>query len=184
MNTYYLNQNNLTLPANNGGAIVLSLTANSGRIAYRNKINTIIGILHPGIELGVDQYGYRWYVHHHYKNTVPTIEREDKFSLGETIYYDNRNVNYSQYQILERALAAWWNASEYHWLWQNCQHFVNTIAHGKSKSEAIDQIADGAMIGGAITGLIGLLTGNKALMQIGLGVAAGGAVGKGLSRLK
>ena len=114
----------------------------------------------------------------------PTIEREDAFSLGEPIFYDSRKVNYSQYEIVERALGAWWYGNEYHWLWRNCQHFVNAVAKNEKHSDAIDEIADGAMIGGAVAGLLGLLTGNKALIQIGLGVAAAGAVGKGASRMK
>lgn len=179
---YHLSKNNLTLPAKNGGAIVLSLTQNSGRIVYRNKINTLIGVLHPGIELGVDQYGNRWIVHHHYKNTYPTIEHEGSFGQGENIFYDGRTVNYNQFQILERALIAWWNGNEYHWLWKNCQHFVNVIAKGESKSEAVDRVADSAMLLGGITALIGLISGNKTVTNIGLGVAAGGAIGKGLSR--
>ncbi len=184
MENYYLDRSSVSLPVQNGGSIVLSLTANSGRIVYRDKINTLIGIKHPGIELGVDQYGYKWYIHHHYKNIHPTIEREDTFSLGEPIFYDGRAVNYSRSQITERALAAWWAGKEYHWLWQNCQHFINKVTKDDAHSEAVDQVSDAAMILGGIAGLVGLLSGNKTLTRIGLGVAAGGAVGKGLSRLK
>lgn len=184
MNTYLLNGNNLTLPTTNGGTILLTLTQNSGRIAYRDKINTIIGIKHPGIELGTDQWGYRWFVHHHYKNVRPTIDREDKFSLGEPIFYGDRPVNYSQSDILSRALNAWWFGKEYHWLWQNCQHFVNSVAKNEKNSDTIEEVSDAAMVLGGITSLIGLFSGNKALTHIGLSVGAGGAVGKSLSRLK
>jgi hypothetical protein len=184
MGNYYLDGNTATLPAKNGGSIVLSLTPNSGRIVYRDKINTIIGIKHPGIELGIDQWGNKWYIHHHYKNTHPTIEREDAFSLGEPIFYDDRAVNYNQYQILERALAFWWAGQEYHWLWQNCQHFINKITKDYSHSDAVDQVSNAAMIFGSISGLIGLATKNKELTKMGFGIAAGGAVGKGLSRMK
>lgn len=184
MNNYIINHQSITLPANNGSTIILSLTQNSGKIVYRDKINTLIGIKHPGIELGVDQWGHKWYIHHHYKNIKPSIEREDAFSLGEPIFYDDRTVNYSQYQILERALNAWWFGNEYHWLWQNCQHFVNSITKNSKHSDTIDEVSDSAMILGGITGLVGLFTGNKTLSKIGMGIAAGGVVGKGLSRLK
>lgn len=184
MKNYILNNQNIFLPAKNGETIILTLTQNSGRIAYRDKINTVIGIKHPGIELGADQFGYRWFVHHHYKNVKPTIEREDAFSLGEPIFYDDRKVNYSQYQILERALGAWWFGNEYHWLWQNCQHFVNVVAKNEKHSDTVDKVSENAMIFGGVAGLIGLLTGNKTLVNIGFGVAAGGAVGKGFSKLK
>lgn len=184
MKNYNLTQQNITLPAKNGGTIALALTHNSGRIVYRDKINTIIGIKHPGIELGVDQFGYRWFVHHHYKNVRPSIEREDAFSLGEPIFYDNRKVSYNQYEIIERALGAWWFGNEYHWLWRNCQHFVNVVTKNEKHSDSVDEVADAAMIFGGIAGLIGLLSGNKAIMNVGLGVATAGAVGKGVSRLK
>jgi len=184
MNNYSINNRNITLPSTNGSPIVLSLTQNSGRIVYRDKINTLIGIKHPGIELGVDQFGNRWFVHHHYKNVRPTVEREDQFSLGEPIFYDNRPVNYSQIQIVERALNAWWFGNEYHWLWKNCQHFVNSVTKNESYSEAIDTVSDRAMLLGSITSLIGLVSGNKNLMNLGMGIAASGAIGKGMSRFR
>jgi hypothetical protein len=184
MINYSINSKNIFLPLDNGETIVLSITQNSGRIVYRDKINTLIGIKHPGIELGTDSQGYRWFVHHHYKNIKPSIEREDSFSLGELIFYDSRKVNYNQYKILERSLLAWWFGNEYHWLWQNCQHFVNEVSKGVSHSETIERVSDNSMIGGGIATLIGILAGNKTLTNIGLAVAVGGAVGKGFSKLK
>lgn len=184
MGNYYLDRNRVSLPAKNVGSIVLSITPDSGRIVYRDKINTVIGIKHPGIELGTDQFGYKWYIHHHYKNTHPSIEREDAFSLGQPIFYDNRSVYYGKHEILERALAHWWAGKEYHWLWQNCQHFINKVVKNDGHSEAVDQVSDAAMLFGGIAGLIGMFSGNKALMNVGFTVAAGGAIGKGLSRQK
>lgn len=184
MTNYSLNRENIFLPTRGGRTIILTLTKNSGRIAYRDKINTIIGIKHPGIELGIDQYGYRWFVHHHYKNRKPAIEREDEFSLGVPIFYDDRPVSYNQYEILERAIAAWWEGKEYQWLWQNCQHFVNEIARKTKVSDTVERVSDNVIAGGGVTALIGFLTGNKGLVRIGLGVAGAGVVGKGLSRMK
>lgn len=184
MTNYSLNRENIFLPTQDGRTIILTLTQNSGRIAYRDKIDTIIGIKHPGIELGADQFGYRWFAHHHYKNRKPAIEREDVFSLGVPIFYDERPVSYNQYEILERALAAWWAGKEYQWLWQNCQHFANEIARETKVSDTVERVSDNVIAGGGVTALIGLLTGNKNLVRIGLGVAGAGAVGKGLSRIK
>jgi hypothetical protein len=183
MAIYSLNRQNISLPATDGGTIVLRLTQNSGKIAYRDKINTIIGIKHPGIELGVDQFGKRWFVHHHYKNVKPTIEREDKFSLGMPIFYDDKAVVYDQYTIVERALAAWWSGKEYQWLWQNCQHFVNEVAREEKASDTVERVSDNVMALGGIAAVIGLLSGDKRLVQIGLGVAATGAIGKGISKI-
>lgn len=184
MKNYYINRNTIGLPAKNGGTIVLTLTSNSGRIVYRDKINTLIGVKHPGIELGIDQHGKRWVLHHHYENNYPAIEREDLFAKGEPVFYDLREVNYNKFEIVQRSLDAWNNGTEYHWLWNNCQHLVNNVTRNKNSSEAIDQISNGAMITGGVMALIGLASKNKTLINIGLGVKTLGSVGKGLSRMK
>ncbi|HXA02365.1 MAG TPA: hypothetical protein VNW99_10280 [Cytophagaceae bacterium] len=178
---YYLDRQNIHLTANDGTLIILNITSNSGRIAYRDKINTLIGIKHPAIELGTDPFGYRWFIHHHYKNINPIIEREDLFSLGEKIFYDDRTVSYDQFEIVERALIAWSNNKEYNWLWQNCQHFINEIASDKHTSESVNQISDAVLFISALTGLAGLFTGNKALIATAAGLGLAGGTAKYLS---
>lgn len=182
MATYSLNKQNIFLPATNGETIVLSFTVNSGRIAYRDKINTIIGIKHPGIELGVDQFGYRWFVHHHYKNVKPSIEREDAFSMGVLIIYDNRPVLYNKYEIVERALNAWWFGNEYNWLWQNCQHFVSRVTNNKHESETLDRVADNLIGGGLLAGAAAAAGGKKELAQAALITAGIGGLIKLFSK--
>lgn len=78
---YTITNESIYLPTKDSGKLRLTITDNSGRIVYRNKIDTIIGIKHPGIELGIDQYGNRWIAHHHYENNVPAIESEQVFSM-------------------------------------------------------------------------------------------------------
>jgi hypothetical protein len=169
--------------AKNGQVIVLSMTETSGNVVYRNKIDTIIGIMHPGVELGVDQFGRTWIAHHHFENDYPVLETIDLFSKGTKVFYDNRSVQYNRLEIVARAFEAWKSNREYHWLRQNCQHFVNDIVKGEHRSEAIDKVSDAAMISGGILALIGLLSGNKNLITTGITVAGAGAVGKGLSRI-
>ena len=146
-------------------------TADSGRIVYRKKINTLIGIDHPAIILGEDGEGYLWVVHHHYRNTYPTVDRIDTFSLGENIFYDLREVCYDRYTIVERAIQHWMEAKEYNWLWQNCQHFVNGIACDNHQSEGVNDAANKGLIFSGILGLLGLATGNKAMVNIAIGTA-------------
>lgn len=168
--------------AKNGQIIVLSMTSTSGSIVYRSKIDTIIGIQHPGIELGLDQYGRTWIAHHHYEHDYPVLETIDLFAKGVDVFYDNRPAHYNRIEIVARAFEAWKSRKEYHWLRQNCQHFVNNIVKGEHRSEAIDQVSDAAMIGGGILTIIGLLSGNKKLFTVGATIAGAGTIGKGLSR--
>lgn len=45
----------------------LQFTNDSGKIIYRDKIDSLIGIKHPGIILGTDIYGTVWVIHNHYQ---------------------------------------------------------------------------------------------------------------------
>ena len=49
--SYQLTSQNLYLPTQNGETLVLHLTENSGKIVTRMKIDTVLGVPHPGIEL-------------------------------------------------------------------------------------------------------------------------------------
>jgi hypothetical protein len=164
-------------------AIALELSGDSGQIIYRDKIDTIIGIKHPGIILGTDQFGRTWVAHHHYEHGTPAIETLETFAKGMPVFYDDRPVSYNRATIVSRAFEAWKAGREYHWLMQNCQHFVNKVVNDEHRSDAADELADGAMISGGILALIGAIIGNKGLVTAGLAVTAGGAIGKGLSRM-
>ena len=180
---YYPN-NLYQFSASNGVLITLSLTHTSGSIVYRNKIDTIIGIKHPGVELGVDQFGRTWIAHHHYEHGHPVLETIELFGKGEQVFYDDRQFHYDRENIVYRAIQAWWSGEEYHWLRQNCQHFVNNVVHNEHRSDAVDQVSDGAMIAGGVLTLIGLFSGNKGLTNTGLAIAGAGVLGKGVSRIK
>lgn len=160
----------------------LYFTADSGKIIYRDKVDTIIGIKHPGIILGTDVWGTVWVVHNHYQIGFPQIVTLQDFSQGANVLPDNRPVFYDTVQIIERAIAHWIEKKEYSWLLHNCQHFVNKVTQNSHHSETIDKVSEGAMfVGGAIS-LVGLFTGNKSAINIGLSIAGAGAAGKVLSR--
>lgn len=161
----------------------LFATADSGRIIYRKKVDTIIGIMHPGIVLGEDQWGTIWVVHNHYKIGHANIVTLEDFAIGEAIFYDNRIVNYNRNEIVERAIYHWLKKERYDWLVNNCQHFVNKVAKGKKYSESIGNITNNVILAGGITALIGVITGNKNLLNLGITITTGGAMGKGLNRL-
>lgn len=176
--SYELYANHLVLPCSDQTKLCLSITANSGRIVTRKKIDTIIGVEHPGIELGVDQYGKRWIAHHHYKNVKPAIENEDVYADGNQIRYVTDSTYYSQSEILERALHYWWNVGEYRLINQNCQHFVNVVANGIHRSESMEEVSDMLAIGSLLTIFGGLLTGNKNLVGLGIGIGCVGGATK------
>ena len=158
------------------------LTPNSGKIIYRDKVDTLIGIKHPGIILGQDGNGTVWVIHNHYGIGFPEIVTLAEFCSGAKYFFDLRKVFYSTIEIIERAVESWKAKKEYSWLLHNCQHFVNKVTQNSHHSETIDKVSDGAMfIGGAIS-LVGLFTGNKSAINIGLSIAGAGAAGKVLSR--
>jgi hypothetical protein len=160
----------------------LYLTADSGKIIYRDKVDTIIGIKHPGIILGTDAWGTDWAIHNHYQIGFPQIVTLEEFSQGARVFHDDRPTFYDKAQIIERAISHWIERKEYGWLRHNCQQFVNKIAHNSNHSEAIDSVSDGAMLLGGTISLIGLVTGNGSAVKIGLSIAGAGAAGKVLSR--
>jgi hypothetical protein len=180
--SYELYSNHLVLPCSNETKLCLSITANSGRVVTRRKIDTVIGVEHPGIELGIDQYGRRWIAHHHYKNSKPAIECEDIYADGNKIRYVTNPTYYNQSEILERALYYWWNVGEYKLINQNCQHFVNLIANGVHRSESMEEVSDMLAIGSVLTIFGGLLTGNKNLVGLGIGLGCVGGATKFLSK--
>lgn len=166
-----------------GTSSALYMTADTGKIVYRDKIDTFIGIKHPGIVLGADAWGTVWVIHNHYKIGHPQIVSLDSFSEGVTVFFDNRSVFYSPIEIIERAIWHWQQKREYSWLFNNCQHFVNKVTQNQNYSETIDRVSDNTMIAGGIVSLFGLLTGNKTALQAGIGITGAGATGKILNRI-
>lgn len=156
-------------------------TKNSGRIIFRDKIDTLMGFTHPGIILGVNSRGEEMVIHNHYQIGYPEIVTLKQFTLGSKYYFDPRKVFYNTKQIIERAIASWMEKKPYTWLTYNCQHFVNKVAANESRSEAIDKIADGALAIGGLTSLFGLLTGNGNVVKAGLTIAGAGVAGKALN---
>ncbi len=161
----------------------IKMTVDSGRIIYRDKIDTLIGIKHPGIVLGVDIWGNTWVIHNHYKIGYPEIVLFNDFAAGVDVFYDERQVFYDPQAIVSNAIESWRNKEPYHWLYNNCQHFVNKATRGSKCSEAIDRVSNVVMVIGGILAFIGFIFRIKPLRNFGLILGAGGAIGKGLSRI-
>lgn len=173
--------NRITIQKDNQ-SLVIFLVRNSGKIIYRDKIDTLIGIKHPGIILGNDTYGNTWVIHNHYGIGYPEIVTLEKFCEGAKFFFDLREVFYDSRKIIERAIMSWKERKEYSWLFHNCQHFVNKITKNQNYSEAIDDISNGAIVTGGLVSLFGLLSGNKAAVNAGLTIGGLGIAGKTLNQ--
>lgn len=181
--SYSLSAHNLNLPVpHNANGLQLTLTEDSGKVVTRRKVNTVIGVDHPGIILGIDQSGQTWVVHHHYKNTYPTINRMDAYADGNEVHYDDQEVYFTRRQILERALMYWWNGPRYTLFQNNCQHFVSIVVRDECFSQGVEKGSDMAMLGGALAILAGLFTQSKGLTAFGGAILAAGAMGKATNR--
>lgn len=180
---YYYNPNEDILFAyTRGGTMAITLTADSGRVVTRKKIDTIIGTDHPGLILGNNSYGELLILHLHYENNVPVIDTATQYSKGQPIHYDNRPVKFDRVTIISRALAAWTAGKKYHKVQHNCQSFINEIVNGVHKSEAVEKVSDGLLWGSLFVGLIGIATKNKALIMTAAAMAGTGATDKFMNR--
>lgn len=162
----------------NNVATQLMFTSNSGKIIYRDKVDTLIGIKHPGIILGDDIYGITWVIHNHYQIGYPEIVTLDAFAIGVNVLYDNRAVSYNHEEIVNRSISSWQNKMQYDWLWHNCQHFVNEVAQGKRKSETLNRVGDNLIAAGLIKSLIGVASKSRPLANVGIAVAIVGVIVK------
>lgn len=175
MNTFYndrfsINRNNSTITG--------FFTMNSGRIIYRDKIDTVMGVKHPGIILGVSSNGKELVIHNHYKIGHAEIVTLDEFTAGSNYFFDCRKVFYNTRQIVERAIESWKERRPYTWLTNNCQQYVNRVVSNVNFSEAVDNGSNRAvLIGGAIS-IAGMITGNGTVIKAGFSIAGLGIVGK------
>lgn len=163
---------------NNNSISQLQFTGNSGKIIYRDKIDSIIGIKHPGIILVDDIYGTTWVIHNHYQIGFPEVETLNNFAIGLGVIYDNRLVKYDAYEIVNRAINCWLNKKQYDWLIHNCQHFVNEVTQSKRHSETLDRVGNNLIAAGLTKAIIGGVAKNQLLTNIGIGVTVVGLIVK------
>jgi hypothetical protein len=160
----------------------LLFTNDSGKIVYRDKIDSLIGIKHPGIILGTDIYGTTWVIHNHYEIGHPEIVTWEQFSLGVEVFYDTRPISYDRFEIVSRAIEYWVNKKEYSWLYHNCQHFVNKVTRNIFQSESLDRIGNNLIAVGLTGGVLGHASKNKVGGNLGLAAAFLGLIVKVASK--
>ncbi len=157
---------------------------NSGKVITREKIDTVTEVFHPGIIIGKDKYGRIWVAHNHFSNKRPTFDLFDNFNNSRKPLWDKRKVRFSPEEIVQRAIAEVLKGKKYTWVNYNCQIFVNLIVRDEHTSEAVDKIADAAMVVAVVTSILGLIFESKPLTILGLSTL--GIVGgtKGYSRIR
>lgn len=176
---YHFNNNeNILYAYTRGGTMAISLTADSGRVVIRKKIDTIIGTDHPGLVMGQDGSGNLLILHLHYENNVPVIDTLNAYGKNQPVYYDNSPVAFDRGTIMSHAIEAWARGEKYDGVGYNCQQFINGIVNGVNKSEVVEKISDGLLLGSLFLGILGLATKNKALIVTAAAMAGGGAYGK------
>ena len=166
----------------NGNTITwIFITNNSGKIIYRDKVDTLMNVTHPGIILGKNSRGEEMVIHNHYQIGYAEIVTLNEFTLGSRYFFDPRKVFYSKKIIIERAIESWKEKKPYEWLTNNCQQFVNRVVTNKNFSEDVDKISDGALWLGGITSVVGMMSGNGTALKVGLTIAGVGVAGKTLN---
>ena len=161
----------ITSVVTSNGLVEIFNDIHSGKVATREKIDTITKVMHPCIILGRDDNGYLWVAHNHIDRERPIFERIDNYALGQGVFFDGRPVNHTRLQIAQRAIDEVMKGKRYNAVNYNCQTFVNLIAADDHSSEAVDKLANIGMVTGTVAAVIGLITGNKTLTGIGAGVA-------------
>jgi hypothetical protein len=166
------------------GLIPIYKCADSGRIVTRKKIDTLTDVYHPGIILGKDKSDRIWVAHNHYKHKKPTVELYDDYLKGQKPLWDNRAVDFSREEIVQRAVREIVLGKTYDKLRYNCQTFINLVVIDTNKSEAVDKLSDAAMTFGGILTVLGLLAGNKTAVSTGATIFAVGGGAKVYSRVR
>jgi hypothetical protein len=164
------------------GLLEIYASVHSGKIITRSKIETLTGVFHPGIIIGEDIYDRLWVAHNHYKNGKPMFETLDRYLDGEKLIWDTRPVNYSQREIVDRAIAETLKSKRYNRLNYNCQTFVNLVVRNEHRSESVEKLSNNAIGFGLALILFGIIFKSKALIVAGTATACLAKVGKVYSR--
>ena len=127
--------------------MTIYFTINSGKIYYRNKINTLTGIKHPGIFLGIDINGVEYFLHNHYHIGKAAIVTGDEFKSGQPLFLYNEFCTNSPLQVIQIGLLNAQKGESYHFLKYNCQTYTNLACHNKNESQDVIRIGRQLLFG-------------------------------------
>jgi len=138
MSKFLLYADHIDLILPQGQMHSIYFTTDNGTLCYRYKTDTISDVRHPGILLGQDLSGNRWYIHNHFEDGQPSLVPEGVFSKGQLIFPDERIPVNTSSEIIQLGLDQVEAGEAYSWLYYNCQTFVNRAAFNERKSEAVE----------------------------------------------
>lgn len=147
MKNYTLYQNCVDIIENNGTIKRIFFNENSGKVYFRYKIGSIIGIKHPGIFLGVDLHGIEYFLHNHYQLGTACLVTGNDFKQGMPIgLYELKYTN-PPLRVIQIALDEVKRKERYHVVNYNCQDYVNLATNNQRRSESIEKIASNLFFG-------------------------------------
>lgn len=147
MKNYKLNQNCVDIIENNGTIKRIFFNINSGKVYFRYKIGSILGIKHPGIFLGVDVHGVEYFLHNHYLLGTATLVTGDDFRQGMPIHLYELKYTNPPLTVIKIGLNEAIRKEPYHVINYNCQDYVNLASNNQRKSESIEKISTNVLIG-------------------------------------
>lgn len=131
----------------NGSLLTIYFNENSGKVYFRYKTRTITQIKHPGIFLGVDNYGTGYFLHNHYQFGKAHIVTEHEFSKGMPLYVYAEKCSNAPLNIIKRGLDEVLRAEIYKPLSYNCQTFINTVCYNQRRSEDVESWINRVLVG-------------------------------------
>ena len=147
MKNYTLYKNCVHILENGGTIKRIFFNENSGKVYYRNKIGTLIGIKHPGIFLGVDLYGTEYFLHNHYQLGTACLVTGDDFKQGMPISLYELKYTNPPSTVIKIGLDEVIRKERYHVVNYNCQDYVNLATNNQRKSESVDKITSNLVLG-------------------------------------
>jgi hypothetical protein len=143
MRNFYLSANSVDVVNNNGSIFTIYFNEHSGKVYYRNKIDTVVNIKHPGIYLGKDINGTGYFLHNHYHYGKAHITTQADFTKGEKIYLYNEMCSNSPREVIRIGLNEVLRGERYKPISYNCQTFTNTACHSIRKSDDAERMLAG-----------------------------------------
>ncbi|MBX7243804.1 MAG: hypothetical protein K1X92_18835 [Bacteroidia bacterium] len=139
MKSFSFFQDGVVLHHSNGLSQTIYFNANSGKLYWRYKIDTITNVQHPCIYLGKDARGRDYVIHNHYHYGSAFVDTWHGFSQGQTVY-DNYlpSCKNPPLTIIQNALNQVILKKRYDVLSYNCQTTVNLACNNDPKSQSVD----------------------------------------------
>lgn len=153
MINYTVYENKVDVLLDNGRTLSIYFNKNSGKAYYRNKIDTISNVKHPGIFIGTDRYNNEYFIHNHYQIGKASLVVRSLFDKGMPIYLYKEKCSNQPLVIIHKAFQHLAKGERYNFISYNCQTLVHDACDNQRKSPDVEKWAGGI----AATAVIALL---------------------------